>query len=116
MKTFALDQTTWDLFLDTNGNWGIAENPYSVAQDASTAMRTFLGEKIFATDEGVPYLEELLGKAAPLQLVQSLMDNEALRAPDSKSASTEILESEGGKVTGETKIKTIDGDTLTVST
>ena len=116
MKTLALDQTTWDLFLDANGNWGIASEPYQVAQDASTAMRTFLGEKIFATGEGVPYLEELLGKAAPLQLVQSLMDAEALRAPGSKSASTEIFESVDGKVSGGTKIITTTGDNLTVST
>ena len=115
MKTYILDQTTWDMILDANGNWGVATNPYSVAQDAATAMRTFLGEKIFATDEGVPYLEELLGKSAPLQLVQSLMDKEALRAPDSETASTEILESVDGKVSGQTKI-TIDGESLTVGT
>lgn len=53
--TLLLDLTTWDLVVDSDGNIAVASPPYSQAQDAASAIRTFLGEVYYDTSLGVDY-------------------------------------------------------------
>lgn len=83
MQTLLLDLTNWDLCVDANGNIAVASNPYSVAQDAASEIRTFKGEVWYDTTRGLPYLvnqnvapgtQFLLGSfPAPVSLIKADM-------------------------------------------
>jgi hypothetical protein len=79
MKTLLLDQTAWDLVLDANGNIAVADDPYSIAQDVASAVRTFAGECSFDTKLGMPYWSKILGHLPPLSLIRESIKVEALR-------------------------------------
>lgn len=84
MDTWLLDQETWDICLDANGNWAIASAPYSLAQDVATAVRTVLGECWYDTTLGVPWLsngdQNILGNPLNVTVFQELMVKAALEA------------------------------------
>jgi hypothetical protein len=80
-STLLLDQTTWDLVLDTDGNIAVASEPYSLAQDAASAIKTFLGECYWDTTIGVPYLTQILGQNTPLSSIKALLVAAALTVP-----------------------------------
>jgi hypothetical protein len=82
MNTLLLDGTTWDLVLDSNGNIAVAAQPYALAQDAASAIKTFLGECYFDTTIGVPYLQQIFGKSPPLALIKSALVAAAETVPD----------------------------------
>lgn len=84
--TLMLDVATWDIMLDADGNIAVAEDPYSLAQDAASAIKTFLGEVFWDTTIGVPYLTEILGKNPSLALLKAQMVTAALTVPDVGSA------------------------------
>lgn len=83
--TLLLDLETWDLCADASGNIAMADEPYSLAQDVAMAIRTFLGDEYYNQQDGVPYLQQILGKTPPLQVFQQLIVEAAL------SASPEIV-------------------------
>lgn len=72
----------WDLALDSNGNIAMAGNPYSLAQDAASACRTFIGDLKYAPTEGIPYFTQILGQLPPLNDIRSLYVAAALQVPD----------------------------------
>lgn len=82
MQTILLDLTDWDLVLDTNGNIAVASNPYSLAQDAASAIRTFLGECWFDTTMGVPYFGSILGHMPPVAYMKAKFVAAALMVPE----------------------------------
>jgi hypothetical protein len=84
--TILLDVVAWDLVLDAAGNIALATEPYSLAQDAASAVRTFLGECYFDTTVGVPYLTQILGKTPSLALLKAQLVAAALTVPDVASA------------------------------
>ncbi len=59
----------------------MASEPYALAQDAASAIRTFVGEEWYDTTEGVPYFQEILGYLPPLSLIKSLFITEAMKTP-----------------------------------
>jgi hypothetical protein len=77
MKTLLLDTVKWDLVLDVNGNIALAEEPYALAQDAASAIRTRFGEPWYNTTIGVNY-DALLGHAPNIPLMKSEFESEAL--------------------------------------
>lgn len=81
MQTLLLDQVSWDLVVDAFGNIAVASNPYSLAQDAASAGRTFLGEVWYDTTLGIPYFDVVLGKP-PLPIYRSMLITEILRVPE----------------------------------
>lgn len=109
-----LDQDTWDLIVDANGNMALCSEPYAVAQDVSCAIRTFSGELIFDLDRGIPYFEEILGKTPPLQLIQNTITNEALKVQNVSQARTIINKSDNGNISGEIQIIDTDGEQANV--
>ena len=80
-NTFVLDSTTWDLVLDAQGNVAVAAPPYAVAQDVSSACRTFLGEIWYDTENGIAYHGEILGKFPPLSLLKKGLTDAASQVP-----------------------------------
>ena len=75
MNTLLLDVGTWDLCSDASGNIASAADPYAIAQDGASAIRTFLGEVWYDDTLGVNYKGQILGKNPPVSLLQELMAN-----------------------------------------
>lgn len=71
MKTLFLRPDTWDLTLDTQGNIAIATDTYQQAQDIASSCRVFYGDDYYNKNDGIPYLESILGKTGyPISLYQ----------------------------------------------
>lgn len=96
---------TWDLCLDAAGNIALATEPYSLAQDVASAIRTFLlgenadvasievsGECWYDNSLGIPYFDQILGKNPPLAVFVGYMEAAALTVPSVVSA-TVVLQS-----------------------
>lgn len=81
MKTLLLDNTLWDLCLDSSGGIAVAEEPYAIAQDVASACKTFLGECWYNTALGVPYYQQILGHEPPLSFIKSQLAAAALQVP-----------------------------------
>ncbi|WP_281083898.1 hypothetical protein [Klebsiella quasivariicola] len=114
-KTLLLDRTAWDLVLDIDGNIACATEPYSVAQDVATAVRTFLGECWYDTSLGVPYWEKIFGAWPSMVLVQSLIEAAALWVPDVAAATCEFLSFTDRQLTGRILITDSSGTEIPVS-
>jgi hypothetical protein len=109
MDTLLLDQVAWDLVLDARGNIAVASNPYSLAQDAASAIRTFVGECYFDTIEGIPYLQ-ILGKNVPVPLLKQYFVDTALTVPGVVSAQVFLSDLSDRRLIGQVQIVSSDGD------
>lgn len=107
--TLALDQTAWDLVLDINGNWALASSPYSIAQDVSSAVRTFLGECWYDISLGLPYWQKVLGKYPPLSFVKQQIIIAALTVPNVVKANVVFKDINSRLITGQIQITDTDG-------
>jgi hypothetical protein len=81
MQTLYLDTDTWDLTIDASRNIAVASIPYALAQDAASAIRTFLKEVYYDTTKGVDYWGLILGKSPSLQVLKAQLSNAALTVP-----------------------------------
>ena len=102
MNTLLLDQDLNDLCLDASGNIAMASEPYALAQDAASAISTFLGECWYDTTQGVPYWQDILGQRPPAELLKAQFARAALTVPGVVSASVALTQSArqlGGTVT-----------------
>lgn len=115
LSTLLLDQTAWDLVLDSSGNIALAKPPYSLAQDVASAVRTFLGELYYDTTLGVPYFQQILGKLPPASVITELITRQALTVPGVVSAQTVISSFSGGSVTGQIQFTDSTGGTTVVT-
>lgn len=86
-STLQLD-ATWDLVLDSNGNMALlTEAQGALAQDAASAIQTWLGEFFWDVTQGVPWLQQLLAVTPPpLALLRQWCVDAALSVPDVASA------------------------------
>lgn len=109
MRTILLDRTTWDWVLDATGNIAIADAPYSLAQDAASAIRLFIGELYYNTTLGVPYFEQIYGQTPPLSLMKSHFVQAAMRVPGVVRAQCYITEWEGRTVRGQVQVWDTEG-------
>lgn len=114
MKTLLLDQTVWDLVLDSDGNIALASDPYSQAQDVSSAIRTFLGECWYDINVGVPYFQDILGELPPMQYVASVIEQAALTVPGIVEAKCTITTFENRTIAGVVEVINEDGETNNV--
>jgi hypothetical protein len=80
-NTLLLDQTAWDVVLDSAGNIAMAQPPYAVSQDVASALKLFQGEGYYNTERGVPYFEQILGQLPPAAIIASLLEDEAKTVP-----------------------------------
>ena len=79
-STLFLNPATWDLTLDANLNIAVAPEPYALAQDAASAIKTFLGEVYWDTTKGVPYLQQIFGLTPPVALLKQYLVQAAMSA------------------------------------
>lgn len=115
MSTLFLDPNTWDLALDSSGNIAVANEPYSFAQDAATAIRLFLGELYYDTTQGVPYWESILGKTPPLPFIRAQLIAAAVTVVGVVSADCVITFIDDRSIHGVVTITTKSGQTATVN-
>jgi hypothetical protein len=103
--TLLLDQQSWDLLLDANGNIAVASAPYALAQDAASAIKTFLGECYWDTTIGVPYLQQILGQRPPLALLkQQLIEAAESVLPADAAVSVFVTQLDGRVVAGQVQV------------
>jgi hypothetical protein len=81
VKSLYLSADSWDLAVDSAGNIATCTEPYRLAQDAATAIRTFTGDCYYDQSLGLPYWTDLLGRFPSLELLKSLMVDAALTVP-----------------------------------
>lgn len=115
MKTLLLDTDTWDLVADASGNIAVADEPYALAQDAASAIRLFAGELYYDTTQGIPYFDQILGKAPPVSLMKAYFNRAALTAPGVVSAQTFIQSWTDRTVTGQVQVTHAAGNTTAAS-
>lgn len=102
--TLLLDTLSWDLLLDSDGNIAVASSPYSLAQDAASAIRLFQGELWYDTTQGVPYFQDFLGKTPPLNLLKAKFVAAAKTVPGVVDAVCFITSIAGRKVSGQVQV------------
>ncbi|NPT59114.1 hypothetical protein [Paraburkholderia elongata] len=115
MNTLFLDPVLWDLTIDSSGNIAMASEPYSLAQDAASACRTFLGEVYYNTVIGVPYWQDILGQFPALSLVKADLVNAALTVPDVDSAQVFITGVVNRQLQGQVQVTDSSGNTTAAS-
>jgi hypothetical protein len=109
--TLLLDGAKWDIVADLTGNIAVAEVPYSQAQDAASALRTFQGEVFYDKVYGVPYWTRILGQAPPLSLVKAYWIAAAKTVPGVVSAKAFIASFVNRTLTGQVQITNRAGET-----
>lgn len=115
MKTLLLDIDQWDLLTDASGNIAVATAPYQRAQDVASAIRTFLAEVWYDSSKGVPYFQQILGQAPPIQFFKDQMVRAALTVEGVASASCVIESFQDRTVIGAVTFIADDGTTGTVA-
>ena len=100
-NTLLLDQTAWDLIIDSAGNIAIAAPPYALAQDVASAVRLFLGELWYNTPKGIPYFDDVLGHLPPLTLLIGYIEKAALTVPGVVTAQCIIGAFDSREITGQ---------------
>lgn len=105
MDTLLLDRTTWDLVIDAAGNIAMASNPYSLAQDAASAIRLFQAELWYDVAKGVPYWGSILGQSPPpISLMKAKFETAALTVPGVVQAKCYITSFTVRKIGGQVQV------------
>jgi hypothetical protein len=104
MNTLLLDRTIWDLVLDARGNIAVASNPYAIAQDVASAIKTFAGEVWYDNRKGIPYFDKVLGKAPPIAYYKAKCAAVALTVPEVVQARCIITSVADRTLTGQIQI------------
>ena len=102
--TLLLDPATYDLVLDANGNIAVATEPYSLAQDAASAILTYQGEVYYDTTIGLPWLTQIFGKKPSLALLKQQLADAAMTVPDVASARVFISSFTNRQVKGQVQV------------
>lgn len=108
-STLLLNQDGWDCCLDALGNWAVASEPYSQAQDVSSAARVFQGECYYDTSKGVPYFSDVLGRYQPTQILRARIQLAAQTVPGVVDATAVLTTSRTREMTGQIQFTTSDG-------
>ncbi len=111
MHTLYLIPSSWDLAIDANNNIAMAEDTYSMVQDASSAIQTYLGEVYFDTALGIPYFSAILGHGLPINLYRAQCVKAALTVPGVVSAKVFFNAINSRVLTGQVQITTSSGTT-----
>ena len=116
-STLLLDTAAWDLTLDAYGNIAVAAEPYALAQDAASAIKTFLGECYWDTTVGVPYLTQIFNGVPPTlaQLKQAFV-TAALTVPDVASAACYIIGVSNRTLSGQVQVTSVSTGQVSATT
>lgn len=108
-STLLLDLGNWDLMVDVNGNIALAAPPYALAQDAVTAIKTFLGECWYNTTLGIDWYDDFLGAPVNLSLLKSNLVAAAETVPGVVTAKAFITGISERAVTGQVQVTDASG-------
>jgi hypothetical protein len=108
-NTLYLDPSAWDLVVDASGNIAMAQPPYALAQDAASAIRTFLGECYYDTTQGIPYWQQILGKWPSLAVVKAKLIAAAMTVPGVVSAQVFIASAANRQISGQVQVTDASG-------
>jgi hypothetical protein len=111
MKTLLLDALKWDLVKDVSGNIALASEPYSLAQDAASAIKLFARELWYDTSKGIPYFEQILGKTPNIALIKAKFTDAAKAVPGVVFAKVFISSIENRVVSGQVQVTDASGVT-----
>lgn len=114
MKTLLLAVDTWDICLDAARNIAVATEPYQLAQDVASAIRTVLGEVYYDTSQGVDYFGKIFGKTPPTAVFKEMIVAAALTVPGVVSATCVLQSFTGRTVTGQVQFTDSNSNTGTV--
>jgi hypothetical protein len=109
LATMLLNPTTWDLTLDSSNNMALAPQPLGLAQDAASAIKTFLGECWWDKTVGIPWLQQVLGQKPTLSVLKQQLVNAALTVPDVASAVVFISSFTNRAVSGQVQVVSATG-------
>lgn len=115
MASTLLLNANWDLTLDANGNIAVAAEPYALAQDAASAIQTYLGEVGWDTTIGVPYQTQVFGQAPPMSLLKQLLINAALSVSptiDSAQVFFSSFNPNTRQLAGQVQLTSVTGQTV----
>lgn len=110
MRTLLLNPQTWDLTKDASGKIALAGDPYALAQNAATAIRTFLGEQWYNGTLGVPY-QHVLGQTPNIPLLKAKLVAAALTVPGVAGVQVFIMSITDRIVRGQVQVTASDGTT-----
>ena len=113
-NSLALDQTAWDLVMDSSRNIAMVSPPYSLAQDVASAVRLFLGELWYDQTQGIPYWTKILGKLPPTALLIQYIVQQALTVSGVVSAQCLINSFNDRAVAGQIIFTDESGQSTTV--
>lgn len=102
--TLLLDRGTWDLTLDADGNIAVAREPYSLAQDAASAIRAFRGECQWDVALGVPYLTRVFVGNPSTSQIKALLIAAAESVPGVASAQVFLTGLSGRSLSGQVQV------------
>lgn len=98
--TMLLDNDTWDLVVTPEGDFGVATDAASLAQDAASAIRTFQAECWYDVTQGVPYIQSIFGKRPAPSFVKAKVKTAAKTVPDIETVSFDSLALNGRALNG----------------
>jgi hypothetical protein len=96
---------TWDLTVDAAGNMALApmSPPDNLAQDAASAVRTWLGEEYWNTQIGIPW-QTILGSVPNLPLLKQQLVNAALTVPGVATAIVFLSSFDNRAISGQIQV------------
>ena len=106
-STILLDTATNDLVIDAAGNIAVADAPYALAQDAASAIKTFLGEVWWDVTVGIDWFGEILGHNPPLALLKARLANAAKTVPDVATATVFLTSATDRGIVGQVQVTSI---------
>lgn len=114
-QSLLLDQDSWDLLVDINGNIAVADEPYRIAQDVATQCKLFKGEYWYDTSQGIPYFQQILGHLPPLPLLKAAYVTVAKTVVSVVDAVCFIsgIDQATRKVSGQIQSTDVDGNLIT---
>jgi hypothetical protein len=101
--------------LTSNGDIACASEPYQIAQDVASAIRTFRGDCWYDTALGLPYLQNVLGALPPASFIQSEIVNATLGAPNVTGATVTSITLDNRQLSGPVDVTDASGNTQTVN-
>ncbi|WP_426577677.1 hypothetical protein ACP179_06315 [Xenorhabdus stockiae] len=110
MRTLFLMPATWDLTLDAAGNIAMASDQYARAQSVANACRVFVKDLYYSQGDGIPYLEEILGKNRySLAMYRKYLEDAAMSVEGVMSATAELSTASDRVVRGRILFTDING-------
>lgn len=115
MRTLFLDPATWDLTKDAAGNIAVADDPYSMSQDASSAIKLVQGEQWYDTTIGIRY-STILAQRPNVPLMKTLFASTALTVlPAGSKAAVFLTSIADRRASGQVQITPPGGSTPTAA-